>query len=210
MPYGRILPKLLKGEANRGIPGEVALADALYDSGTNRQIIRQDPALLMQEVIPEDHRAVQAEHFHYDDKTNTLTCPEGKVAIGPSPHAGGQFFYFSQKDCRHCPSQSTCPSFSQREHRARLLLSLDRKMRLSSPLPKPLQKALFRFRTTVERIYGKAKHWHGFSRARYRGRSRVAVQAFLTFLVLNAKKALRIKEGQCPLKPPGLAALGYG
>lgn len=207
---GRSLPRLLKEEAERGIKGDLAVADALYDSGVNRQTIREDEALKMQEIIPEDHRSVQAEHFRYDEPTNTLRCPEGKTAIGPSPHHAGQLFYFSQKDCRFCPSQSSCPAFSPREHRAKLLLSLDRRMRLSSPLPKPLQKALFRFRTTVERIYGKAKHWHGFARARYRGRARVAVQAFITFLVLNAKKALRIKEGLVPLKPPGLAALGYG
>jgi len=207
---GNHLPRLLREEAERGLKGDLALADSLYDSGPNRQAIREDAKLQMQEIIPADHRSVQAEHFRYDEATNTLTCPEGKAAVGASPHARGQLFYFSQKDCRDCPSQKACPSFSAREHRAKLLLSLDRKMRLSSPLSPPLQKALFKFRTTVERIYGKAKHWHGFSRARYRGRARVAVQAFLTFLVLNAKKALRIKEGLVPLKPPGLAALGYG
>ena len=207
---GNSIPRLLKEEVKRGFKGDIALADALYDSGPNRQTIREDPELRMQEVIPEDHRTVQAEHFRYDEKTNTLICPEGKTSIGPSPHPCGQFFYFSQKDCTPCPSQKSCPSFSLREHRAKLLLSLDRKMRLSSPLSKPMQKALYRFRTTVERIYGKAKHWHGFARARYRGRGRVAVQAFITFFVLNAKKALRIKEGLCPLKPPGLVALGYG
>lgn len=207
---GKHLPRLLKEEAERGLKGDLALADALYDSGLNRQTIREDEDLRMQEIIPEDHRSVQAEHFKYDETTNTLFCPQGKAAVGTSPHPAGQFFYFSQKDCRFCPTQNSCPSFSHREHRARLLLSLDRKMRLSSPLAPPLQKTLFKFRTTVERIYGKAKHWHGFARARYRGRSRVAVQAFLTFFMLNAKKALRIHEGLVPLKPPGLAALGYG
>jgi len=207
---GKSLPRLLKEEAERGLKGDLALADALYDSGPNRQAIRQDPELMMQEIIPADHRSVQAEHFRYDESTQALFCSEGKSAIGSSLHPAGQLFYFSQKDCRHCLTQKICPSFLESEHRAKLLLSLDRRMRLSSPLPKALQKSIFRFRTTVERIYGKAKHWHGFSRARYRGRARVAVQAFLTFFMLNAKKALRIQEGLVPLKPPGLAALGYG
>ena len=205
----RDLPELLKEESQRGLKGDVVLADGLYDSGINRQTIREDEDLKMQEVIPADHRRAQAEMFQYDEATNTLTCPQGATAVGHSPHARGQLFYFSQKDCRNCPDRKICPSFSEREHRARVLLSLDRKMRLSSPLSPEMQKALFRFRTIVERLYGWAKQKHGLRRARYRGRARVAVQAFVTFLVLNARKALRIKEGLCPIKPPGLAALGY-
>ena len=163
----------------------------------------------LQEVIPADHRKVQAEKFQYDTEKNTLTCPQGHRAIGPSTHPAGQFFYFSRKDCRPCPVQKACPSYSLREERAKVLLSLDRKMRLESSLSAELQKSLYRFRTIVERTYGWAKQKHGLRRARYRGRARVAVQAFLTFMVLNARKALRIKEGLCPIKPPGLAALGF-
>ncbi len=82
-------------------------------------------------------------------------------------------------------------------------------MRLATVISPKVQKALYRFRTIVEHLYGWAKQKHGLRRAIYRGRARVAVQSFLTFLVLNARKALRIKEGLCPIKPPGLAALGY-
>lgn len=204
------LPRLLKAEKDRGIEGEIAVADSLYVRGENRKAIREE--LGMQEVIPSDKRKVQAEFFQYDPKTDRMTCPQGKSSLQGSPHAtaDGKIFFFSKKDCGVCPLQDQCPSFSKRERRARVLLSLDRQMRLSSSLSPKTQKALYKFRTIVERIYGKGKMWHGLAQARYRSRWRVAIQSFLTFFVLNAKKALRIKEGLCPLKPPGLAILGYG
>ena len=203
------LPRLLKEEEKRDLPGDIVLADGLYASGNNREAIRSEE-LRMQEVIPAQDKAAQADKFIYDPRTDSLICPNGNTAIAPSPHNDGKLFYFSKRDCMICPLQSQCPSFSKREGRARVFLSVDRQLRASPPLSPEAQKALFRFRTIVERIYGKAKHWHGFGRARYRGRWRVAIQSFMTFLVLNAKKALRIKEGLVPLKPPGLAALGYG
>lgn len=206
---GGDLPKLLKEEEKRELSGETVLADGLYDSGENRRAIREDEDLQMNEVIPSDHKATHADQFIFDPATDSLICPNGNTSIAPSPHVNGKLFYFSKNDCFTCPIQSQCPSYSTREGRARVFLSLDRIMRSTLLLSPETQKALYRFRTIVERIYGKSKKWHGFSRARYRGRWRVAIQSFLTFFVLNAKKALRIKEGLCPIKPPGLAALGY-
>ena len=206
---GGDLPKLLKEEEIRDIPGEIVLADGLYASGENRHAIREDKELKMKEIIPAHDKVAQVDKFIYDSRTDSLICPNGNTAIAPSPHVNGKLFYFSKQDCLICPLQSQCPSFSIREGRARVFLSLDRQLRSTLSLSPQTQKALYRFRAIVERIYGKAKHWHGFARARYRGRWRVAIQSFLTFFVLNAKKALRIKEGLCPLKPPGLAALGY-
>jgi len=206
---GGDLPRLLKEEEKRDLHGRLALADGLYASANNRKEIRAQ-ALQMIEVIPADDRKVQAENFTYDTQNNALTCSNGKRAQGPSPHPEGKLFYFSKMDCMECPLKDPCPSFSAREGRARVLISLDRELRLTHPLSPQEQKAIFKSRTIVERTYGKAKKWHGLSRTRYRGRWRVAIQAFLTFFVLNAKKALRILEGNCPLKPPGLVALGYG
>ena len=53
--------------------------------------------------------------------------------------------------------------------------------------PRGLKRAL-RLRKGIERVFGDAKVWHRLERARYRGKERVAVQALLTFLVINVKK----------------------
>lgn len=207
---GGDLPRLLKEEAARGLPGEVVLADGLYDGGENRAAIRHDLDLQMIEVIPWDKRTVQVESFQLDAETDRLRCGQGCEAIAGSPREDGRLFYFSKADCGGCLERERCPSFSKREGRARVFLSKDRELQKSHPWSSEKRRLVYRHRTIVERTYGKAKHWHGLGHARYRGRGRVAVQAFLTFLVLNAKKALRILEGRCPIRPENLAAFGYG
>jgi hypothetical protein len=199
---------LTKGSTkDRGIKGEAALADSLYASGENRRVIRED--LGMRELIPEVKRGAQAEDFEYDAAKDVLICKAGNESLSWSPHERGKMFYFSRYDCESCPLQGGCASYSTRERRAKLLFSLERQMNLSQPMPKEEWRKLYKYRVIVERIYGRAKKWHGLGQARYRGRWRVAIQVFMTFLVMNAKKAFRIKAGLCPIKPPGLAALGW-
>lgn len=198
---------LLKAEEERGIKGEAALADSLYASGENRRVIREEMG--MQELIPAVDHGAQAEDFEYDAGKDVLICKAGKESLSWSPHDRGKMFYFSRYDCVGCARQSECESYSLREKRAKVLLSLERQMNLAVKIPKEEWKKLYKYRVIVERIYGRAKKWHGLGQARYRGRWRVAIQVFMTFLVMNAKKAFRIKAGLCPIKPPGLAALGW-
>ena len=164
----------------------------------------------MQELIPEVNHQAQAGEFHYDAEKDVLICKAGKESLSWSPHERGKFFYFSRYDCQGCSRQKECVSYSVREGRAKLLLSLERQMNFACGMPKDEWRKLYKYRSIIERIYGRAKKWHGLERARYRGRWRVAIQVFMTFFVMNAKKALRIKEGLIPIKPPGLFALGWG
>ena len=53
-----------------------------------------------------------------------------------------------------------------------------------------IRKEAKRLRTEVEPKYGEAKLWHGPGRAR----RWVAIQAFITFGVVNAKRLVRLIE----------------
>lgn len=50
-------------------------------------------------------------------------------------------------------------------------------------------------RYRVEQPFGLAKHYHGFSRCRYIGRTKMAIQSYLTFMVLNLKRIMTLMEG---------------
>jgi IS5 family transposase len=50
-----------------------------------------------------------------------------------------------------------------------------------------------RFR--VEQPFGIAKRWHDFERCRYLGLARYRIQVFLTFMVLNAKRLVKLLTG---------------
>ena len=53
----------------------------------------------------------------------------------------------------------------------------------------------FRERYKVERKFGEAKRWHGLGRCRYVGFLRHAVQLYLTFMVLNLKRLVKLLSG---------------
>jgi len=52
-----------------------------------------------------------------------------------------------------------------------------------------------KLRYTVEQPFGLAKHYHGFTRCRYLGKTRMAIQSYLTFMVLNLKRIISLTEG---------------
>ena len=50
-------------------------------------------------------------------------------------------------------------------------------------------------RYKIERKFGEAKRWHGFSRCRYVGFVRHAIQTYLTFMALNLKRLVKLLSG---------------
>jgi IS5 family transposase len=50
-------------------------------------------------------------------------------------------------------------------------------------------------RYKIERKFGEARKWHGFSRCRYLGFIRHAIQTYLTFMALNLKRLVKLLAG---------------
>ena len=50
-------------------------------------------------------------------------------------------------------------------------------------------------RYQIERKFGEARKWHSFKRCRYIGHSRHAIQSYLTFMVLNLKRLVKLLTG---------------
>ena len=50
-------------------------------------------------------------------------------------------------------------------------------------------------RYKVERKFGEARKWHGFTRCRYTGFIRHAIQSYLTFMALNLKRLVKLLTG---------------
>ena len=69
------------------------------------------------------------------------------------------------------------------------------------------RKRVLKLRKMIERKFAEAKKWHGMSRARYRGKWKVAIQILMTFLVINAKRIARLLKEKLinPVFQPALA-----
>ena len=53
----------------------------------------------------------------------------------------------------------------------------------------------FRERYKIERKFGEMKKWHGFGRCRYVGLLRYAIQGYLTAVVVNLKRMVKLLFG---------------
>ena len=68
-----------------------------------------------------------------------------------------------------------------------------------------------RERANIERKFAEQKKYHGLRQARYCGLSKVAIQVFLTCIVVNCKRMVRLREASCgPPRPALCRADGMG
>ena len=161
------------------------MADGLYDSASNRRVIA---AAGMVGYIPLSKRRRKSRGFAYDPGSGRLTCPAGEVCIGQVRQGTGNLHTFSPRQCLPCKDRSACPPLNN--GRVRVYLSDD--LRAAWAMPSDSIAVVERERKRIERKFGEAKQWHRLDRARYWGKAKVSIQALMTFLVMNAKRMVKL------------------
>jgi len=191
-PEGEHMEDLLDEDRRKGIRARSVTADKAYDSARNRERIRAEG---MRPEIPSRHSAKLARKFRYRPRKDCFLCPAGKETIGKTPHSrGGDLYYFSEHDCSNCQLKETC--LGKAETRKRVYLS----ERARETLVQWYEiRGALKERKKIERKFGEAKWWHRMDRSQYRGRWRVAIGMLMTFMVLNAKRIVRlIRQNAAP------------
>jgi len=178
------LESLLQKEEEKGLTSEAVACDALYDSLANRVNLEKRG---MKPYIPEKRKNKQVNNFIYSEKEDTLICQEGYSSIGKTRQEDGYLHYFSSDTCSLCGRREECINH---KNRARVYVSDSHLLYLKAD-PEKRKKALEK-RKRIEAKFGEAKKHHFLARARYRGRWRVAIQVFMTFLVMNLKRMIKL------------------
>ncbi len=198
---GSNLNSLLEKDKAKGVIHQAVVADAKYDSAKNRIDIHQND---MAAYIPSGNGSKKyLDNFVYDDETDTVICQEGYSPISKTRQEEGYLYLFSTRSCKNCQNRSLCPK--PNNGRIRVFISDNHKLKLIDNTQER-KEALVK-RKMIERKFGEAKKWHGLRRARYRGKWKVAIQVIMTFLVINAKRIVRLLRER-PLRPvfqPALA-----
>ena len=132
----------------------------------------------------------------YEKEQDRFRCPAGKY-LYPNPAIEKNYkrYVITSSDCKVCPQASTCP--------ARTRSSSPRRFVLRSPDQDLFEEVLTRMRDPVfrqklsermwksEGLFAEAKQNHGLSRARYRGRVKVQIQAYLIATAQNLKRLVK-------------------
>ncbi len=190
---GSNLKPLLEMDRQKEIHHASTVADAKYDTAKNRRYIHHRK---MRAYIPSGRGSRKyIDNFLYDKTTDTVICQEGYSPISKTRQENGYLYIFSTKSCKNCKNKQTpCPK--PNANRIRLFISDDHKLKLLDNIPE--RKEAIILRKMIERKFGEAKKWHGMSRARYRGKWKVAIQVLMTFLVINAKRMARLLKERSP------------
>ena len=129
----------------------------------------------------------------YQKERDRFQCPAGKY-LTPTPAIveNHKRYVASSADCRACAQASTCPAQRRGSSPKRFVLrNLDQD--LFEEVQARMRDPTFRTKRTermwkMEGLFAEAKQNHGLSRARYRGRTKVQIQAYLSAAVQNLKR----------------------
>ena len=130
----------------------------------------------------------------YEREHDRFRCPQGKYLYpNPAICENHKRYVSSSADCRDCPQAATCLARTRKvaPHQRFILRSLNQD--LFEEVQARMRDPTFRQKMSermwkCEGLFAEAKQNHGLARARYRGRRKVQIQAYLSAMVQNLKR----------------------
>ena len=173
-----------------------AVADRGYGSAANIRYLQQQG---IETYIPLwSDRVGNSKYLKgeliYEKEQDRFRCPEGKY-LTTNPAVGGKHkrYTSSAADCRDCPQLSTCPTESQKNfpHQRYVRRNVDQD--LFEEVQARMRDPKFGWKRSErmwksEGLFAEAKRNHCLARAKYRGRSKVQIQAYFSAIVQNLKR----------------------
>jgi transposase len=194
-PY---LEQLQRVEERYNITIREATADRGYGSA---EIIKALKKKGTQTYIPLWNRRVgrntgEAAGLVYERDSDRIRCAAGKYLYPSAGDYWNRTRYASLPgQCRDCPMASTCAASNRptAPHIRFVLRPNDQDIfdEVEAQMDDPVFKKRVSERMwKSEGLFAEAKQYHGLLRARYRGRAKVQIQAYLSAIVQNLKRLL--------------------
>ncbi len=213
---GNQLPEQIERiETNTGQKPETVTADKGYAHGANYAHLEQEQ---IEAIIPPSSQTPRSScipscRFKYDAKHRIVKCPAKQILTYSSTSEKGDIYRADSKDCQRCSLRQRC--FSSQKARCRTILighgyeALLRARRVHARNDEHRKKLYTRHRWRVEGVHGQAKVQHGLRRAARRGLWNVAIQAYLTAVVMNLKRLAAVLLCFCRFLGPIFVMSGF-
>lgn len=187
------LPLLKQVQQAPGIEVEILLADMAYSDPELREATEKSDVRLVAKVPPVSNSGrFPKTDFAIDTGAGTVTCPAGITTAESKPdkdHKGRtcRRFLLPAQTCALCPMRERCVKGEKAGRSIFVSPHEDRMAAARAAQHEPETRALLRRRSKVER---KIDHLQdlGMRQARYRGRRKTTLQAFLAATVANFKR----------------------
>ena len=180
-------------ESNTGRAIKTLSADAGYAHGKNFEHLEKRN---IDAIIPPQHehkspKVLPSRLFKYDAKNQIVKCPAGKMLTRRTENKQGWVYRSRAKDCCNCALRKRCLGDNRKSRTIMISNGYEAMLRARRRRRKPDKKFIetySRHRWKVEGMHGEAKTQHGLRRAVRRGLANVAIQAYLTAVVINLKR----------------------
>lgn len=130
---------------------------------------------------------------------DTLFCPAQKPMVRYDVKDGTALF--AGTDCQACPKRALCTKSKRKRRRIKFRPGWQGRLAQAAFEKTDEFKELYNLRGAIERVNAEAKRQHGLTRARYRTLKKVAVQSYLTAIVINLKRTAVFLAAKAPPKP---------
>lgn len=172
------------------LPVREVVADGKYDQGATLGALQ---ARGVTTYVPKTNHdkppQLSKDEFTYQPETDSYLCPAGQVLKHSGFRAEKQLHFYTARarDCRQCPRQGQCTPAKRRVvTRTATEAARERAVR-AGPRYGELQRA----RRVNEHLHMVGKRDHNLGRARGLGLEAMSIQAALTAIAINLKKAIR-------------------
>ena len=173
-----------------------ALADKGYYNGNDLFRVKKHKVLaIVARQKPSDsktiHRDYHTENFHYDESTNTYTCPHGHILTTRNKKTAKRWNYTNKQACKDCPHQQECITGKAkfrtvtRSQYSKIYEQTDKRFAENKELYKRRQEI-------VEHPFGTIKYTMNGSYFLLRTRRKVRAEVALLFLGYNLKRAVNV------------------
>lgn len=189
----RLMEGVERLETITGKKVERVTADAGYAHPKNYEAMegRGTEAIITPMNERTTSRNIPIRRFSYDGKNKLVRCPKGNLMQRSHRSEKGWIYRTKTRDCKVCQLSKRCLPPTAK---ARTVLIVDGYPALLRARRRKLRwdeetiRWYSRHRWRVEGVHGEAKTQHGLRRAVRRGLMNVAIQVYLTAVVMNLKR----------------------
>lgn len=187
-----VIEQKFNGLLPKKLIGDTAYSDGIYrkflgDNGTTMVAPLRVPNNVTKRVFPKSM-------FHFDERTNTVTCPQGETTSSFCVDERHQLknFHFMRKVCNKCSVQKQCTN-AEEGRRTVGISMFNKELRTAEQYNLTDEfKADMKRRPPIEAKLSELTRYHGLRRARYRGLRKVQLQGYLTAAAVNIKRWFKL------------------
>lgn len=206
-PDGKYLQTLVEKSKKSGIKVEEVIGDRAYSGRNNLNYGKENGIKIISKLNPIiSNSKKMKDGFEYIKDADTLRCPAGNLAKrkqyrnecikkdGVKRNATMEYTFY-ESTCKKCNYKDECPLKKQKNKTYMIsIMSNEHKEQQEFENTEYFKKKMRNERYKIEAKNGEIKQAHGLCKAKYMGLSRVRIQSYLTCIMANIKRTIKLTE----------------